>query len=126
MIELAAVLGAFFLYLVGLPLVGMLGFLCCRALLPYLLGSGIVYGLLSTLFAGLTSSLLLLLAIALWSVPALCVRYWPSLKGKSMSWHQGHYRASLVVATLGLCARRQQDIGGAYPLAAGSAKLKAG
>ena len=124
MFELATVIGAFVLYMVVLPIFGMLGAVCCRIFLPYVLGTALVFGLLSMLFGQLGTSTLVLLAFIIWSVPALCVRYWPHPNGTATRWHQGHYRASFAMMTFGLLQRHQPTGSSTGLLGSFGSKLK--
>ena len=126
MLEFAAVLGAFFLYLLVLPLAGMVGSIFCRVFLPYLLGSGVVYVLLSTLFGHLSAGLLMMISIIIWCVPALSVRYWPYSAGANLGWQDGHYHAHFALLTFGLFSRGRQAARSAYPFVSSRSKWKAG
>jgi len=115
MLELVTVVGAFCLYLIVLPLVGLIGTVFCRIFLPYLLGVGAVYYLLVTFLSDLPGVFLLLLALVIWCVPVLSVRYWPHLVATDLAWHQGHYRAVFALLTFGLFSRDQQATVEVYP-----------
>ena len=126
MFELLAVIGAFFLYLLVLPLFGLIVAVCCITVLPYLLGAAVVYGLLSTLVSNISAVALLLTALVIWSVPVLFVRYWPNHTRGALNWYDGHYRAAGAVMTFGLFARQREAVNSAYALKTVVARLKAG
>lgn len=126
MLEFAAVIGAFFLYLLVLPLAGMVGAIFCRVFLPYLLGSGVVYVLLLALFGHLSAGLLLMFSIIIWSVPAVCVRYWRHSEAANLGWQEGHYRAHFALLTCGLFSRGRQAVHPVYPFTSNRSKWKAG
>ena len=115
MVAFVTVLGAFCLYLIVLPLLGLVGSVICRIFLPYLLGVGVVYYLLATFLSDLPGGILLLLALVIWCAPALCVRYWPHLEDPDLEWYQGHYRAIFTLLTFGLLSRNQQTTAEVYP-----------
>ncbi len=107
---LLTVIGVFVLYWVVFPLVGMVSGVVGRVFVPYLLGSGLVFGLLSMLQSTLVGYQLAVVSILIWCVPLLAIRYWHRPR-RELSWHQGHYRAAFSLLTCGLLSRSPQAEG---------------
>ena len=99
---IAAVFLAFALYVVILPLVGMVsGFLLLVAM-PYLLGGIIVLFVLDA--TGSLSELWFLIPVVAlaWAVPVLVVRTSKCLRSIGhLGWHEGHYLSAFRLLTIG-------------------------
>ncbi len=113
-----AVFAAFFFYLVVLPLVGILGSFCARIVLPYLIGSALIFAFLLLLPLNISTGWLAGLALMIWCAPALVIRCWPRTNGKQLGWQQGHYRACFTLLTCGFCSRHEQGEEAEYTLEA--------
>ncbi len=119
MIEsMLVIVGAFFLYLLVLPLFGILCSFLVRVLLPYAVGAGALFALLQWAPLNQPSSLLLAFALAIFCAPALFIRFWPRANGLQLGWQQGHYRACFSMLSFGFCSRHEPVEEGEYKLEA--------
>jgi hypothetical protein len=94
---LGSILGAFFLFLVILPVFGFVVSATIRVLAPYLIGSS-----LTVLQPGYYNTSTLIGVAFIWLCLTLAVRVWLGKKNKSLAWHEGHYTAASAILTLGL------------------------
>ena len=88
---LSIVIAAFFLYLLVLPLLGLVVGFCARVLAPYLLCAGLI------LWLGVSQYWLL---AGIWGLLLLAVRVWLT-NGRRLQWHEGHYQAVGALLTVG-------------------------
>lgn len=101
------VVGAFFLFMLLLPLFGCLVGICLRILFPYLLGVVIALLVSSQL---VELGLLSVCAIVVgWAGLMLTTRIWLGRLELQLSWVQGHYRSAGMVLSFGLLLKGSVD-----------------
>jgi len=99
MVSVATVVGAFFLFLVVFPLVGMLAGICAQILVPYLFGGGLLYLLMGQLVAPSGAWWEYAIPLFAWAALVLGTRL---MDARRPAWHEGHWHAVMVVVTFGL------------------------
>ena len=98
----ATVIVAFFLFLAGIPLIGVCAGLLLRVLLPYLFGGGIVYLTMKYSLAPTGAWWELAVPFFAWAALVLGTRL---LDSRRHAWHEGHWRAVILVVSFGLWRR---------------------
>lgn len=93
------VIGVFFLFIAGIPLLGAAGGFFLRVVLPYLFGGGLAYLLLTNLFVRSGAWWELAIPLAAWAALVLGTRL---IDSRTHAWHEGHWRAVVMVMTFGL------------------------
>jgi len=99
---IGAVVGAFFLFMVGFPLIGLLATLVLKVCLPYLLVPAIAAVLVQDPLHWGTAMGAVLFSGMAWASLVLTARRAIRSREPALAWHQGHYRAALRVLSLGL------------------------
>jgi len=102
MVSVATVIGAFFLFLVVFPLVGMLAGFCVQILVPYLFGGGVLYLLMGQMVAPSGAWWEYAIPLIAWAGLVLGTRL---MDNRRPAWHAGHWQAVMVVVTFGLWRR---------------------
>lgn len=95
----AAVIGTFFLFLAGIPLIGAGVGLVLRVLLPYLFGGQLIYLTMKHTLAPTGVWWELATPFFAWAALVLGTRL---LDSRPHAWHEGHWRAVILVASFGL------------------------
>jgi hypothetical protein len=94
----AAVIGAFVLFLVILPLFGAGIGLVLRVLTPYLFGGGLIYLLMKSMFTHTGAWWELTVPLVAWGGLVLGTRL---IDTRRHAWHEGHWRAVMIAVTFG-------------------------
>jgi len=106
MVSVATVIGAFFLFLVVFPLVGMLAGMLLQILVPYLFGGGLLYLLIGQLVAPSGVWWEYTIPLIAWAALVLGTRL---MDTRRPAWHAGHWHAVMVVVTFGLWRKTRTD-----------------
>jgi len=100
------IIGAFFLYLVVFPLIGIGAGVFLRILLPYLFGGTLIHLLMR----------MMLVPTGGWWEYAIPYFAWASLllgtrliDSRRSAWHEGHWRSVLLLMSLGFWRHAAQD-----------------
>ncbi|MDT8419741.1 MAG: hypothetical protein RQ754_04865 [Desulfuromonadales bacterium] len=100
----ATVIGAFFLFLAGIPLIGAGAGLLLRVLLPYLFGGELIYLTMKTTLAPTGAWWELAVPFFAWAALVLGTRL---LDNRRHAWYEGHWRAVILVLSFGLWRKAQ-------------------
>jgi len=100
--EVAAVIGAFFLFVVGFPLIGLCAGVFVRILLPYLCGGALVYLLMEKIFIPTGAWWEFTVPLLAWAALIYGTRL---IDSPRWAWHEGHWHAVLLTLTFGLWRR---------------------
>ena len=100
----AVIIGAFFLFLAGIPLIGAAVGFSVRVLLPYLFGGGLIYFAMQSLFDASGAWWEIAIPLFSWAALVLGTRF---LDTRAHDWHEGHWRSVFIVVTFGLWRRSQ-------------------
>lgn len=99
---IGTVVGVFFLFMLGFPLAGFLVAVGLKVFLPYLLIPAMLAPLLAhSLALGNALEAFLYLGAG-WVILLQLARWLMKRRDPSLLWHDGHYRAALLVLSLGL------------------------
>jgi len=103
-------MGAFFLYLLVLPLIGLVVGVLFRVLTPYWLFGCFLYALLET-FAIETTAWSFWLPLLTWCALTLAARQWSERTGNAQfRWFEGHVSGVMLLLTLGLYPVRKNAL----------------
>jgi len=97
MSTLLAIVGAFLLYVLLLPLIGIAVGFVARVIAPYVVGSVVGFALTGTLFGG--SQWLFVVISVLWMVAVWYSRSCLKKLCGSLAWYEGHYFGALNTLT---------------------------
>lgn len=96
---IAAVVGAFFLFLLGFPLIGACVGFFLLILFPYLFGGILIYLAMAQLFTPTGAWWEYALPLLAWAILIFGTR---QIDRRYHAWHQGHWRAVLLAVTFGV------------------------
>ena len=102
----AAIVGAFFLFLVVLPLLGIGVGMFLRILAPYLFGGGLIYLLMKQFLSHSGAWWEYTVPLIAWAALVLGTRLMDNCR---QALHEGHWRAVMVVVTFGLWRQPRLD-----------------
>ncbi len=98
--ELLAIVSAFLLYSLFLPLFGVLIGLAARIILPYSIGALIGYILINSLFSWSGSQWLFIAMTFTWVFAVLHSRFQLKQLRRDLAWYEGHYFGVVNTLTL--------------------------
>ena len=103
----AAIIGSFLLFLVVFPLIGAGAGLILRILVPYLCGGGVIYLLMKRVLSPSGAWWELAVPLVAWGALVLGTRF---IDSHRQEWHEGHWRAVMIVVTFGLWRKAQLPV----------------
>ncbi len=103
--SVVAIVGAFLLFLVVLPLIGI--GLTLHIMAPYLFGGGVDYLLMKYVFPHSGAWWELAVPLFAWAALVLGTRL---MDNRQLPWYDGHWRAVMVVITFGIWRKAKSAV----------------